>query len=189
MASAGIDRYRRSASRRTRCSRSARTSAGAQTAADALAEGGSGTGCARVLGAAVAAADRAEAATMDQLESLREAGVPDAGGEGICVILKGLLGAITGALPAVRFHEAERPIARQDGHGEDSSGSARVPDRSRGTLRGCPEGSGVVEDGGNRSVVVVGDPGVRVHAHSLDPHGLVDSAGKFGRFRASRSRP
>ena len=159
-------------------------SAGARTAADALAEGGSGTGCARVLGAAVAAADRAEAATMDQLESLREAGVPDAGGEGICVILKGLLGAITGALPAVRFHEAERPIARQDGHAEDSFGfCTEFLIEAEDFALDIRRVRALVEDGGNRSVVVVGDPElVRVHAHSLDPHGLVDSAGKFGRL-------
>lgn len=156
----------------------------ARTAAAALPEAGNGTGCAQVLGAAVAAADRAEAATMEQLEALLEAGLPDAGGEGICVILKGLLGAITGALPPVRVHEADRSVVSPEGHTEDRFGfCTEFLIEAEDVALDVRRVRSFVENEGSRSVVVVGDPElVRVHAHSLDPHGLVESAGKFGRL-------
>ena len=101
----------------------------AMTEADTLPGDGRGTGCAPVLAAAVRAADRAEAATIDQLPALQEAGVPDAGGEGVCVILRGLLAAIVGGAPEVREHVTNRPIALAAGHGDDAAG------RSRSTTR------------------------------------------------------
>ena len=158
--------------------------ADARTAAAALPEGGKDTGCARVLAAAIAAADRAEAATMDQLEALREAGLPDAGGEGICVILKGLLGAITGTLPPVRLHQADRSAASSEGHSEDKFGfCTEFLIEAEDVALDVRRVRSFVEKEGSRSVVVVGDRElVRVHAHSLDPNGLVESAGKFGRL-------
>ena len=159
--------------------------AAAVTAADALPGDGRGTGCAPVLAAALRAAERAEAATIDQLPELKEAGVPDAGGEGICVILRGLLAAITGGAPEVREHAADKPIALASGHGgEETFGFC-----TEFLLEpaGAPLDPGAVrslaEAGGNRSVVVVGDAELlRVHAHSLEPQALLDAAERLGRL-------
>lgn len=156
--------------------------AGAVQAAGALPNRGSGIGCVGVMAVAVQAAEVAEAATIDQLESLREAGVPDAGGEGICVILRGLLGALTGGLPEVRVHETSRPIAQLAEHAEDQYGfcteflveAAGGPVDLMAVRR-------LAEAGENRSVVVVGDEElVRVHAHSMEPQVLIEGAGKLG---------
>lgn len=154
-------------------------------AAGELPGDGRGTGCAPVLAAAVRAAERAEAATIDQLPELKEAGVPDAGGEGVCVILRGLLAAITGGAPEVREHATDRPIALAAGHGEEGFGFCTeflLEGRDDQDLD-IPSVRGLVESGGNRSVVVVGDAELlRVHAHTLQPQQLLDAAEKLGRL-------
>ena len=65
-----------------------------------------------------AAADGARVAleaTTDQLEVLREAGVVDAGGAGLCLVLDALVTTVTGIEPA------RPPLARRD-HGHHHSG-------------------------------------------------------------------
>ena len=141
-----------------------------------------GSGCVPVLGAAVRAAEAAEAHTMEQLPPLKEAGVPDAGGEGICAILRGLLGALTGSMPLVKETRAERPISAGADHEEELFGFC-----TEFLLEGEELDVEVVRElasaGGNRSVVVVGDEAlVRVHAHSLQPQGLLDAAEKLGKL-------
>ncbi|MGE3076073.1 MAG: DAK2 domain-containing protein [Dehalococcoidia bacterium] len=144
-------------------------------------EAGRGS-CFRVLSAAVTAAEAAEAATIDQLPSLKEAGVTDAGGEGICVILRGLLAAISGRVPEVKPHPAIKPLQTAEGHGEDPFGYCTeflLEPRQRpldvATIRS------LVESRGSRSVVVVGDEElVRVHAHSLEPEPLIEAARELG---------
>ncbi|MEX1103962.1 MAG: DAK2 domain-containing protein, partial [Dehalococcoidia bacterium] len=64
--------------------------AGAERAVARLPKAGEGSPCASTLRDAIAAAEEAEARTPEQLPQLAEAGVTDAGGEGICVILRGL---------------------------------------------------------------------------------------------------
>ncbi len=156
----------------------------ALTEADNLLGDGRGSGCAPVLAAALRAAERAEAGTIEQLPELKEAGVPDAGGEGVCVILRGLLAAITGGAPEIREHAADRPIALAAGHGADAFGFCTefLIESAGGNLD--PEAvKTLAESGGNRSVVVVGDRELlRVHAHSLRPQALLDAAEKFGRL-------
>ncbi|MFN8615612.1 MAG: DAK2 domain-containing protein [Dehalococcoidia bacterium] len=156
----------------------------AMTEADTLPGDGRGTGCAPVLAAAVRAADRAEAATIDQLPALKEAGVPDAGGEGVCVILRGLLAAIVGGAPEVREHVTNRPIALAAGHGDDAFGfCTEFLIEPVGSALEIGAMRTLAESGGNRSVVVVGDGELlRVHAHSLEPQALLDAAEGLGRL-------
>jgi DAK2 domain fusion protein YloV len=156
----------------------------ARSAATALPAGGSGTGCAQVLAAAVREAERAEAYTVEQLPALKEAGVPDAGGEGICVVLRGLLAAITGGAIEVKLAPAELPIVHSDGHGEDQYGFCTefLIESESGSLD-VEEVRRVALSNGNRSVVVVGEADlVRVHAHSLEPQALLDAAERLGKL-------
>lgn len=143
----------------------------------------SGAGCFRVLGAAVAAAEAAQARTIDQLPALREAGVTDAGGEGVCVILRGLLGALSGRLPEVIAPPAARPTLRLEAHGEDAFGFCTEFLIERTSTDLDPTAiRKVAESGGNQSVVVVGDDElVHVHVHSLEPEKLIAAAEAFGR--------
>jgi hypothetical protein len=134
------------------------------------------------LAAAVEAAEEAEAATPEQLPALKEAGVTDAGGEGICVILRGLLAALTGGTPPAPTMPA-RPVAEMAGHTRETfgycvefvveqAGPAVDPEAVRATAGGE----------GNRSVVVVGDEAaVHVHAHTDHPDEFIAKAGAHGR--------
>ena len=83
----------------------------------------------RIVTAAAEGAREALRRTPEQLDVLARAGVVDAGGRGVCVLLDALATAVTGALPAVvdtsvPAHEVEaaRPrsgldVADPDAHG------------------------------------------------------------------------
>jgi len=72
-------------------------------------------GLADVVRAAADGARVALEATTDQLDVLREAGVVDAGGAGLCLVLDALVTTVTGVEPA------RAPLARRD-HGHHHSG-------------------------------------------------------------------
>lgn len=148
-----------------------------------LGQEATGGGCVAVLEAAVAAAEQAEAETMNQLEVLREAGVPDAGGEGVCAILRGLLGAIGGDIPAVRYVAVD--ALSEMGAGEEHDGFGFCTEFLLEAGEGVLDPGrirGMVEASGANSVVVVGDAEfVRVHAHTFAPEPLVGAAAAFGK--------
>ncbi len=151
-----------------------------------LPDGGRGHPCLGLLGPVIEAAERAEAATIDQLPALAEAGVPDAGGEGICVILRGLYAALAGRAPRPPVLP-ERAIATMAGHASEGFGYC-----TEFVLEAGP-GPIVVElvrelaERGNRSVVVVGDErAVRVHAHSEQPEALLEGAAALGRVSRAK---
>jgi DAK2 domain fusion protein YloV len=159
----------------------------ARSGAAAMPEGGAAQPCTGLLAAVITAAEAAEAATIEQLPALREAGVPDAGGEGVCVILRGLLGGITGQLPAER-EIPHRPIAMMAGHARQAFGfctefileavDSPIPVE---TIRALASANG------NTSVVIVGDEQVlRVHTHTARPHELIDEAATFGRIERAK---
>jgi len=136
-----------------------------------------------VLETATRAAEAAEAATPTQLLALAEAGVTDSGGEGVCVILRGLLAGLTGERAEAPV-EPGRPLAELAGHAGETFGYCTefvieplaVP-IDVAALRAAAEA------GSNRSVVVVGDETLaRVHVHTGDAEALLAAAGAFGRL-------
>ena len=158
--------------------------AAAMAHAERMPERGAGHGCIGVLGVAVAAAETAEAETINQLDSLREAGVTDAGGEGVCVILRGMLGSLRGEMPAVRTAEKGELLARAAEHADDEFGFCTefLVEAAEGALVDAEQVRKLVEAGENRSALVVGDATlIRVHVHTMDPQGLIDSVEALGR--------
>lgn len=161
-----------------------REAAGAAAAAAAeLQGGGAGQPCLPVLERALTAATVAEARTMEMLPSLREAGVPDAGGEGICVLLEGMLARLRGEALDLS-HLAGDGHAREfaAAHAEETSGFC-----TEFVLE--PPPGGTVDVAGLRalaesfgdSVVVVGDERLaRVHVHTEQPEALLAAAGRLG---------
>lgn len=157
-----------------------RAAASAATArAATLPTGGVRQPCPSTLEAAVAAAEAAESKTIDQLDMLREAGLPDAGGEGICVMLRGLLAAITGAVPAVHVLPS-RTIAMTAGHDGFGFCTEFVVEA---TARPIPEATvrKIALADGNTSLVVVGDESAwHVHIHTANPEPLFAAAATLG---------
>ncbi len=151
----------------------------AARAADARAA--DGAGAAAALEAAVDAAREAVARTPELLSVLKEAGVVDAGAEGLYVMLEGMLRALRGQPLTLHLEGLGRIdeswlSATQRVHGDEASGfcteffvSGRGLDAEavRHRLRGM----------GESVLVVGGDSSVRVHLHTHAP----DAALAYGR--------
>jgi uncharacterized protein len=140
----------------------------------------------RVIAAAAAGARAAVLKTPSQLQILRDAGVVDAGGFGLELILEGMLKSVEESDSALAaLTEARKPV----------SPAAQVAlDLPEGGWGYCTEflieGSnldtelirGQIESLGN-SVLVVGEPElVKVHVHTDDPTRVINLAGGYGKL-------
>jgi uncharacterized protein len=140
----------------------------------------------RVIAAAAAGARAAVLKTPSQLQILRDAGVVDAGGYGLQIILDGMLRTV---------EEAEAvPAASAASRAAISSAvqaSMALPEGGWGyCTEFLIEGSSLdldlirnqIEALGN-SVLVVGEPElVKVHVHTDDPTRVINLAGGYGRL-------
>jgi DAK2 domain fusion protein YloV len=142
----------------------------------------------KVTEAAVEAARDSVAKTPFLLDVLREAGVVDAGGQGVYVLLEGVLRYLEGKVEEMKYRRpqlvaAELPLAakaaplaaeEEEPYGYCTNflleGRKLNPDKIRKKL----EGKG-------QSVVVVGDETtIRVHIHTYDPGGIIRYATSLG---------
>ena len=135
-----------------------------------------------VVGAARQAAHDSVSRTPELLAVLREAGVVDAGGLGVAVVLDGVYACVTG-------QEIEVPEA-----GEDDAPDLEAIHAQEEAWGYCTEFlvDGFDGDGeefkervyaSGRSVLVVAhDDVVKVHVHTQDPGGVLSYAGGFGRL-------
>jgi len=134
------------------------------------------------VGRATGAARDALAKTPDQLAALKAAGVVDAGGRGLVVLLEALQTVVTGgAAPTTSW---ERPTATPDRpvHGADPLGPAfevmylvETSDEAAPSLR-------LALDELGESVVVVGGDGLwNVHVHADDPGSVIEAGVAVGR--------
>jgi DAK2 domain fusion protein YloV len=156
----------------------------AQTAAVRMPGEGAGLPCLAVLEAAVAAAREAEERTIDQLESLRQAGVPDAGGEGVCVLLGGMLARLKGEeLQLEEFGAGGHAMEFAAAHAGDTYGYCTefVLEPLGGVVLDLARVRALAEELG-QSVVVVGDERLaRVHVHTERPEALIAAMAGLGR--------
>jgi DAK2 domain fusion protein YloV len=142
-----------------------------------------------VVAAAVAAARDALARTPEQLAALRRAGVVDAGGSGLLVLLETLEAFLAGhphrprrgrpaALPVVDLSQCDELDA--DGPAYEVMYLLEAPQDRVATLRSALAGLG-------DSLVVVGGGGLwHVHVHVDDPGAAVEHALDAGRPRRIR---
>ncbi|MDO8567566.1 MAG: DAK2 domain-containing protein [Dehalococcoidales bacterium] len=159
----------------------------AAAAAKKKAEGNGGADQADVMEAAVNAAGEAVANTPRQLKVLREAGVVDAGGQGLFVILDGAMRYLKGEAETMQFRRPQIIVSDLP--------ASRVPQAIAADeipFGYCTEfllkGEKLKPDGiRNRlgkkgeSLIVVGDDStVRVHVHSLDPGEVIHYASGLG---------
>ena len=153
----------------------------ASTAATQLQSGGKGAPSRTVLASAVRAAEAAEAATPTQLAELAEAGVTDAGGEGICVILRGLLAALSGDAPPAVATSSPTFVVRDSQHETYGHCTEFMLEGNHGVDRVVL--AALLDEHGARSVVLVGGEGeaFRVHAHLTKPDALIEAVAPLGR--------
>ncbi|HEX5700542.1 MAG TPA: DAK2 domain-containing protein [Rubrobacter sp.] len=153
----------------------------AALAAREATEGGE-TDLLSVVGAAREAAHDSVRRTPELLDVLRQAGVVDAGGLGVAVVLDGLYACVSG-------QEIEVPEG-----GEDSAPDLEAIHAQEEAWGYCTEFlvagfGGDVEEfeervyAAGRSVLVVAqDDVVKVHVHTQDPGAALSYAGSFGRL-------
>ena len=135
-----------------------------------------------VVGAARQAAHDSVRRTPELLAVLREAGVVDAGGLGVAVILDGLYACVTG-------QEIEVPEEGEDGapdldaiHAQEEAWgycTEFLVDGFDGDTEAFEEH---IYASGRSVFVVVDDDVVKVHVHTQDPGAALSFAGGFGRL-------
>jgi uncharacterized protein len=134
-----------------------------------------------VIRAAAREAHASVRRTPELLEVLREAGVVDAGGLGVAVILDGLHAFVTG-------QEIEEPAEEGGAPDLDAIHAEEEPWGycTEFVVTGFAGDAGEFEDhvhSSGRSVLVVSDEDlVKVHLHTQDPGSALSYAGQFGRL-------
>ncbi len=160
-----------------------------RAAADAVGLLGPGTSLAGVVTAAADAASEALARTPDQLEVLARAGVVDAGGRGLVVILDALVETVTGDRRESGVEPPALPLDLDDLDGE--GGAYEVMFLLDSDDSAVPALRAALTDVGD-SVVVVGGGGLwNVHVHTDDIGAAVEAgiaAGRPHRIRVTDLR-
>ena len=138
-----------------------------------------------VLADAVREAEASVQRTPDLLPILKEAGVVDAGGHGVFLILEGALkGLRNEALGEARQAINRDAIARVSAMGGEQSAEQVYGNCTQFIIRGEGLDSGEIRaavSGIGESTVVVGDREVvRVHTHSFAPDEVVELCKSFG---------
>ena len=159
------------------------------TRAAAAASADAGPALADVVVAALEGARAALAATTDQLDVLRDAGVVDAGGCGVVVLIEALASVVTGQAPAGLSNDLTRPpsapLAMAAGQGcpdaEPDGPAFEVMFLLDGADDGVPALRSRLARLGD-SLVVVGGAGLwHVHVHTDDPGAAVEAGIEAGR--------
>jgi DAK2 domain fusion protein YloV len=135
-----------------------------------------------VVGAARQAAHDSVRRTPELLAVLREAGVVDAGGLGVAVVLDGIYACISG-------QEIEVPAEGEDGapgletiHAQEEAWGYCTEFLVDGFDGDVEEFREHVYASGRSVLVVAQDDVVKVHLHTQDPGGALSYAGGFGRL-------
>jgi uncharacterized protein len=139
----------------------------------------------RVIAAAAAGAKLAVLKTPNQLQILRDAGVVDAGGFGLQLILEGMLKSVEESDAALATLETRKPAVPapqvaldlpEGGWGYCTEFLIEGTNLDTELIRGQIEALG-------NSVLVVGEPElVKVHVHTDDPTGVINLATGYGKL-------
>lgn len=153
----------------------------ARRMADGAEAAGPDAGATEALDAAVAAGREAVAATTDQLPALRAAGVVDAGGLGVLVLLEGLAAALAGREPPAAGPEADGPPPPAD----------HAPSRFRYCTSFLVEGpldppalEAVMAPLGDSLLVMGDERRAKVHVHTDTPERAMAAAAAHGAVEA-----
>ncbi len=163
------------------------------TVARAAADGAHGDDVASVVRTARAAAVLALARTPEQLPALRDAGVVDAGGRGLCVLLEALEQVVTGTAvvsepPPVVVRDGAAPAARRETGSVEFAYEVQflLADSDDARVERLSTSLAALGD----SLVVVGAQGLwNVHVHVNDVGAALEAGVEAGRpFRVGVTR-
>jgi DAK2 domain fusion protein YloV len=154
-----------------------------EAADSAQAAAGRGAPLVEVLDAAAAGARDAVRRTPDMLKTLRDAGVVDAGGEGLALIFEGMLRYARGEDLEFEPTPASATIAFADVHGLDDFGYC-----TNFVLHGAglpfEEIRAKLAEMGQSAVIVGDEALIKVHVHLLKPGDALNYAVGFGALSA-----
>ena len=153
---------------------------------EAAAEGG----VLNVVEAACEAAREAVAMTPAQLQVLRDAGVVDAGGQGLLVILEGMRRHLAGGEPAIEDIPVPDPVGVDSASGAvsqeflDTASDELYGYCTQFVLEGvgldADEVRGRMSESASSAVVIGTETVLRIHVHASDPDHIVRLAGTMG---------
>ena len=132
-----------------------------------------------VLDAALEGARVALANTPNQLETLRQAGVVDSGGQGVVVVLQGLLAAAQGSSRDLELVQVATPVVADSADELEAFGyctnflitGAGIPfEQVRAAIAAM----------GQSAVIVGDDEHIKVHLHTENPGKALDLAVRYG---------
>jgi uncharacterized protein len=135
-----------------------------------------------VVGAARQAAHESVRRTPELLAVLREAGVVDAGGLGVAVVLDGLYACVSGQEIEIPEEEEEGTPDLEAIHAQDEAWGYCTEFLVDGFDGDVDEFTDHVYASGRSVFVVADDDVVKVHVHTQDPGEALSYAGGFGRL-------
>lgn len=145
------------------------------------------TDCAKVLETAFAAAEKALAETPEMLPVLKEAGVVDAGGQGLVYILEGMLSVIADGKMIESKEASEQKSTEKKSVVAAASGDIKFGYCSEFLINRDKKATGnaktlraFLESIGDCVVVVEDDDIIKVHVHSNEPGNVIQAALKCG---------
>jgi DAK2 domain fusion protein YloV len=120
--------------------------------------------------------------TPDLLDVLRDAGVVDAGGLAVAVILDGLYACVTGAEIESTFEADDDAPDLTAIHAEEEAWGYCTQFVVSGFTGGAAEFEEHVYASGKSVLVIADEDTVSVHVHTQDPGAMLSYAGGFGRL-------
>jgi DAK2 domain fusion protein YloV len=135
-----------------------------------------------VIRAAVLEAHASVRRTPELLGVLREAGVVDAGGLGVAVILDGIYACVTGQEVEQPAEEEEEAPDLEAIHAYEEAWGYCTEFVVTGFSGDAREFEDHINSSGKSVLVVADDDVVKVHLHTQDPGGTLSYAGGFGRL-------
>jgi len=153
----------------------------AARAAGEVVDGGE-EGLPAVIQAAAREAHESVRRTPELLDVLRDAGVVDAGGLAVAVILDGLYACVTGEEIESSYEAEEDAPDLTAIHAEEEGWGYCTQFVVSGFSGSSDEFEEHVYSAGKSVLVIADEDTVNVHVHTQDPGGMLSFAGRFGRL-------
>jgi DAK2 domain fusion protein YloV len=140
-----------------------------------------------LVGVAVQEARSSVERTPELLDVLKEAGVVDAGGQGLCIILEGILHYLRGEAESIESMEVESPLTLQPALKAARSLETRSEAYGycttfiiKGQSLSADQVREELEPMGDSIVVVGDDTTVKIHIHTPQPGAILDFGISYG---------